>query len=97
MADKIPVIVEAAQPQTLGLGDHWPPRTADIDAETLRQSLANLTGQLGKVFEDVKSVGDFKLKQVEVGLEISAEGGVALIGTAKAGTRGAIKLTFSAG
>ncbi len=48
------------------------------------------------MFEDIKSVGDFKLSQVDVKLEINAEGGVALIGTAKAGATGAINLSFTA-
>ncbi len=96
MADKIPVVVGQSEeaPQTLGLGDHLEQRIANIDADTLRQSVSNLTGQLGTLFEDIKNVGDFKLKQVDVKLEISAEGGVALIGTAKAGATGAINLTF---
>jgi len=50
---------------------------------------------LDSLFQDLKAVGSFKLDQVEVSLEISAEGGVALIGTAKAGASEAVKLAFS--
>lgn len=98
MPSTIPVVIEAsAAPVTrgLGLGDHLERRIAEIDADTLRQSLASLTGQLETLFQDIKSVGGFKLSQVQVSLEISAEGGFALIGTAKASASGAISLTFS--
>jgi hypothetical protein len=98
MADTIPVVVgqtEESAPQTLGLGDVIEKQIAEIDADTLRKSLTGLSSQLGTLFQDIKNVGGFKLSQVQVSLEISAEGGVALIGTAKAGARGAINLTFS--
>ncbi len=99
MTDKIPVVVGDAEssPGVLGLGDQVEQRIAEIDADTLKQSLGKLTGQLDSLFRDIEAVGGFKLNQVEVSLEISAEGGVALIGTAKAGARGAISLTFSRG
>jgi hypothetical protein len=34
------------------------------------------------------------LKELEVGIELTAEGGVSLIGTAKAGGTASLKLTF---
>lgn len=37
----------------------------------------------------------YRLTEVQVQLEITAEGGVALIGSVKAGAKGAITLTFS--
>jgi len=77
------------------LGDHIKQHVAEIDVDTLKQSLSRLTGQLDSLFQDLKAVGSFKLDQVEVSLEISAEGGVALIGTAKAGASEAVKLAFS--
>jgi hypothetical protein len=98
MAGTIPVVVEPiekAAVQTLGLRDHLEKFIADIDADTLRQSLTSLSTQLRTLFQDVKKVGDFKLSQIQVGIQISAEGGVALIGTAKAGASGTINLTFS--
>ena len=47
------------------------------------------------MMQDVKKVGDFGLTQVQLTVELNAEGGVALIGSAKAGIRGGIILTFS--
>ncbi len=99
MADKIPVVVgDTESPSNvLGLGDQVERQIAEIDVDTLKRSLSRLTGQLDSLFQDLKAVGSFKLDQVEVSLEISAQGGVALIGTAKAGAKGAIRLTFSRG
>lgn len=65
-----------------------------INAETLKESMSELSRQISEIMKDIKSVGDFKLQQVVLAVEISAEGGVSLIGTAKAGAKGAITLTF---
>ena len=65
-----------------------------VDTDKLAASLKELTGEIGRLFYDIKAVGDFRLTQVEIGLEISAEGGFNLIGSAKAGGKGAIKLSF---
>jgi hypothetical protein len=39
-------------------------------------------------------VGDYELHEVKLQVEISAKGGVNLVGTAEAGGKGAITLTF---
>ena len=93
----IPVIVEPAselEGGTLGL-EEIAGRVTQIDADILRQSINNLTGQITALFEDIKAVGNYKLTTVQVQLEVAAEGGVALIGSLKAGAKGAITLTFS--
>ena len=93
----IPVVVEPAaelEPGTLGVGDAGA-RIALIDAEKLRQSITELTGKITDLFQDIKAVGDYQLKEVQVQLEINTEGGVSLVGSLKAGARGAITLTFS--
>jgi len=69
-------------------------RAKNINAEKLKDSMSELAGQISEIMNDIKSVGDFKLQQVQLAVEISAEGGVSLIGTAKAGAKGAITLTF---
>jgi hypothetical protein len=66
-----------------------------LNTEELAASLRELTGELGKLFGDIRRVGGFELQEVQVGLEISAEGGFSLIGSAKAGGKGAITLTFA--
>ncbi len=93
----LPVIIDDAETDSgtldggiLSPGD----RIKNIDADKIRNSLTNLSDKISQILKDIKSVGDFKLKQVQLSVEISAEGGVALIGSAKAGAKGAITLTF---
>ena len=68
-----------------------------VSADKIRESLAELSGQIAEILHDIKAVGDFKLKQVQIAVEITAEGGVALIGIGKAevGAKGAMTLTFA--
>ena len=68
-----------------------------FDTAELAASLRGLTGQLGELFGGLGEVGGFELQQVQVALEVSAEGGFNLIGSAKAGGKGAITLTFQPG
>lgn len=68
-----------------------------LDTDKLAASLQGLTGELDRLFTDVQRVGRFELNQVQVGLEISAEGGFNLIGSAKVGGKGAITLSFAPG
>jgi hypothetical protein len=97
ITDTIPVIVERS-PETssetlgiLGLSTSIEP----IDTEKIRGSLTHLSGQISALLQDIKRVGDFQLKEVQLQVVVTAEGGVALIGLAKAGVTGAITLTFS--
>lgn len=90
----IPVIVEGGSEGKrgyLGATD----RVRNIETGTLQKSMADLTEKISGILKDARQVGDFKLTQVELSVEISAEGGFSLVGTAKAGTKGAIKLTFA--
>jgi hypothetical protein len=68
-----------------------------VSVDKIRASLAELSGQISDILHDIKAVGDFKLKQVQLSVEITAEGGVALIGIGKAevGAKGAMILTFA--
>jgi len=93
----IPVIVEretAPQPGTLGVLTSAT-QIKEIDTDKIRQSLSKLSEQLSTLLQDIKQVGQFKLKEVQLQVEVTAEGGVALIGVAKAGVSGAITLTFA--
>lgn len=62
--------------------------------DQLQESLKTPTGSLGALLADVKAVGGFELAEVQVGIELTAEGGVNLIGNLTAGARGAMQLTF---
>lgn len=70
-------------------------RLVPIDTAELAVSLRGLTSQLGDLFVGMREVAGFELQQVQVGLEISAEGGFNLIGSMKAGGKGAITLSFA--
>jgi hypothetical protein len=70
---------------------------AEIDAEVLKANIEHLSGEVATLFEGIQKKQGFQLQKVEVGLEISAEGGVNLIGTMNAGAKAAIKLTFELG
>ncbi len=64
-----------------------------VSAEALRQNLAKTAASLRKAFADIgEQFGPLRLDEVQVGLEVSASGGVHLIGTA--GVKAAITLVF---
>lgn len=65
----------------------------EIADDKLRDSLTSLSAQLSELLTDIKQVGEFKLQQVQMGVEVTAEGGFVLVG--KAGIKAAITLTFS--
>ncbi len=69
-----------------------------VPLDKLRASLGdtcqNVATLLKGIRDDLGEVGGFKLRQVAIQVEINAEGGVELVGTAKVGAKGAITLTF---
>ena len=67
----------------------------EVDVDKIRKSLSNFSEHISSIFKDIKNIGDFKLKEIQLAIEISVEGGVALIGNVKAGTKGTVNLTFS--
>ncbi|NJM99695.1 MAG: hypothetical protein HC800_23410 [Phormidesmis sp. RL_2_1] len=66
----------------------------EVPLEALKQNMVKVCAQVGETLSQVKQVGTLKLKEVSIQVEITAEGGVELIGTAKLGGKGAITLTF---
>ena len=94
----IPVFVDEASappPGTLGGGVLNPtPVLKQIDAETIQRGLQQLSEQIAGLVQQTKQAGGMHLKQIQVQVGITAEGGIALIGLAKAGVSGAITLTF---
>lgn len=102
-AKTISVVLGADSPQamvrgeaTLGARDvlHRLTGPVEISVDRLRESLAKLTGNLSALLADLKAVGGFELAEVQVAVELTAEGGVNLIGNLTAGAKGAIQLTF---
>ena len=67
----------------------------DIPVSKLKESITNLSTAFLSTLSDIQEVGKFKLKSVELQVEVTAEGGIEFIGTSKLGAKGAITLTFS--
>lgn len=102
MSGTIEVIVNATPPQPAGggtksiLGSNVASATVSksVDTGALKASLTRLTEGLGEMFGDLRAVGGMELDEVEVGIEITAEGGVKLIGTATVGATASVTLKF---
>lgn len=65
-----------------------------IPIEKLQANLSNVCMGLTRALSDIKEVGNFRLKEVSIQVEVTASGGVNLIGTATLGGKGAITLKF---
>jgi hypothetical protein len=65
-----------------------------IPTDVLKQNLVGVSRSVVEILEGIRAVGQFKLKQVTLQVEVSADGGINLVGTAKLGGKGAITLTF---
>ncbi len=66
-----------------------------IPVDALKTNLQSVSQSVMTILQDIKQVGDFRLKEVTFHVEVSAEGGVELIGTASVGGKGAVSLKFS--
>ncbi|QLE58859.1 hypothetical protein [Nostoc sp. TCL26-01] len=67
----------------------------DVPISILQDNLNKICEGVATLFQDVQAVGNVKLKEITVQVEVSAEGGIEIIGTGKLGSKGAITLTFS--
>lgn len=65
-----------------------------LDPTQLNDSLKKLALELDQILKDVETKGGYRLKGIEIGLEITAEGGVNLIGTMTVGGKAALTLRF---
>jgi len=61
----------------------------------LKNNMASIAESMLNVLEDIKQVGQYKLKEVTMQVEVSANGGVSIVGTANIGGKGAISLKFA--
>lgn len=69
--------------------------TKPIPVDTLKENLHEFVSNIGKSFDGLKSnIKEFELEEFEVSAEISASGGINLIGTVQGGAKSAIKLKF---
>jgi hypothetical protein len=67
---------------------------ADVPVSKLRANVANECRKFVAIISEVKDESGYKLSEAEVGFEISGEGGVSFIGTAKVGARASLKMKF---
>lgn len=65
-----------------------------ISTLELKENLSSLCKKVVEILNDIRAVGDFQLNEVSFQIEISAEAGVSLIGTSKAGGKGGVTLKF---
>ena len=102
MVDKLPIVVtipdEGDDDQKSIVG--WFSKDAElafteIPVDRLKDNLGSIANSLGTLLDGIKRVGRFHLREVTVQVEVSADGGVHLIGTANLGGKGAITLKFS--
>ncbi|MFA1550320.1 Pepco domain-containing protein [Actinomadura chokoriensis] len=63
----------------------------DVLRENLRRTSDSLRALLGDLADSTER---FRLKEAQIGVEVSAEGGIQIIGTAKVGTKANIILVF---
>ena len=97
MSDTLTVIV-AKSDMNKGIFDSGSLVSVEIPVERLKLGLSNLVAKLRMATADLAATADgLSLKELEVGVELTAEGGVSLIGTAKAGATASLKLTFVRG
>jgi hypothetical protein len=96
--EKISVIVEVQDSgeETKGLfGGSRRAERRELSIETLQNELKAETEKLLAVLDGVPAKAGWKLDEVEVGVDISAESGVSFIGTATFGATASFKLRFS--
>jgi hypothetical protein len=66
-----------------------------IPIEALRNSLRESIAALRSLFDEIAAQpGRMKLREVHIGFEVTATGGIQLIGTSQVGSKGAITLVF---
>jgi len=68
---------------------------ARVPIDALKANLRRLATTITETVNGIETVGRFRLKEVTVQVEVSAAGGVALIGTANVQGKGALSLKFS--
>jgi hypothetical protein len=94
MTDTLSVIVTQSDTKSIFGGESA--RLVEIPVERLRASLSDLVSKLRAATSDLAAKTDgLSLRELEVGIEVTAEGGVSLIGTATVGATASLKLTFA--
>jgi hypothetical protein len=94
MNETISILVSDADP-TKGIFRDGRVLPLEIPVERLKASLSDLVAKLTSATSELVAKADgFSLKELEVSIEITSEGGINLIGSVKAGGNASLKLTF---
>jgi hypothetical protein len=95
--ETISVIVGVSQEGDATKGGFYGDQDAEavlLPVEKLRTGLKAETSKLLTILDAIPEHEGWRLDEVEIGAEITAEGGISFIGTAKIGARTAFKLKF---
>jgi hypothetical protein len=90
----VPDDVSAQEIKGFLSGDESHIALREIPVAQLKENLSKMSNAFMQALADIKAVGGFELAEVEIQVEISAEGGVQFIGSSKIGGKGAITLKF---
>ena len=89
-------VADSAATRTPTLGGGSPGGATDlvekIPVDALANSVRKLSGAMDRVLKDLGQVGDYRLSEVQLQIEVSAEGRLILIGGA--GVKGGMMLSF---
>ena len=90
----ISVIVANDQYQSKG-GNTSSVISKTISGETLKENLNEFVANIGKTFDGLKSTAkSFELEEFELNIEVSANGGINLIGMVQGGAKSGITMKF---
>ncbi|MFC1633948.1 hypothetical protein ACFL5Z_03835 [Planctomycetota bacterium] len=68
---------------------------AEVPIAALRHNWSQVSQAVLETLSDVRQIGQFRLKEVTLQLEVSANGSITLIGAANIGGKGAVTLKFA--
>jgi hypothetical protein len=99
-AETLPFLVALDDEEQTGgekgiFGRKGEPKVRNIPIGVLRENLAKTVGMLRSMFDDIAAAeGKLPLKTAQITFEVTATGGITLVGTAQVAGKGAITLTF---
>jgi hypothetical protein len=100
MSKSIPIRVQVSDGETVSKGlfdDTTKSALVQVDLAILKSNLARLREDVAELLEAEEEEAGYLLREIEVGVEISAQGGVNLIGSLTVAGKAAIKLKFARG
>lgn len=67
----------------------------DLPIDTLQKNLTEFIEKLGASLKNIQSgISNYDLDEIEINIEVSATGGISLVGSIEAGATGGITLRF---